>query len=127
MATVSRGDVVWVTFPDPEDVPEEEFENPHPAIVVQNDTRNHKYDTTVVAPLTTTQTSTEEFVDVEISSTSEEVDNNSIAKLGLLSAVSVPGRIMDQSENPDVWKMGELSASKMNEIEARLEVLLGIA
>lgn len=60
-------------------------------------------------------------------SNSEEVDDDSIAKLGLLSAVSVPGRIMDESENPDVWKMGKLSASKMSEIEARLEVLLGIA
>ncbi|NHX37279.1 MULTISPECIES: type II toxin-antitoxin system PemK/MazF family toxin [Halolamina] len=127
MPTVSRGDVVWVTFPDPEDIPDEEFENPHPAIIVQNDTRNHRHDTTIVAPLSTSQSSEEEFADVAISSTSEEVDDDSIAKLGLLSAVSVPGRIMDQSEDPNVWKMGELSASKMSEIEARLEVLLGIA
>ncbi|RLM68643.1 type II toxin-antitoxin system PemK/MazF family toxin [Halorubrum sp. Atlit-26R] len=127
MPTISRGDVVWVTFPDPEDVPEEEFENPHPAVVVQNDSRNHKYDTTIVAPLSTSQESSEEFADVEISSSSEGVDDDSIAKLGLLSAVSVPGRIMDESEDPSVWKMGELSASKMAEIEARMEVLLGIA
>lgn len=127
MPTVSRGDVVWVTFPDPEDIPEEEFENPHPAVVVQNDTRNHRYDTTIVAPLSTSQTSEEEFADVAISSTSEEVDDDSIAKLGLLSAVSVPGRIIDQSEDPKIWKMGELSTSKMSEIEAHIEVLLGIA
>ncbi|RKD95650.1 type II toxin-antitoxin system PemK/MazF family toxin [Halopiger aswanensis] len=127
MSSVSRGDVVWVTFPDPDDIPDEEFENPHPAVVVQNDTRNQRYDTTIVAPLTTSQDSPEEFADVAVPSTSEGVEEDSIAKLGMLSTVSVPGRIMDQSENSDVWKMGELSASKMNEIEARLEVLLGIA
>lgn len=127
MPSVSRGDVVWVTFPDPEDVPDEEFENPHPAVVVQNDTRNHKFETTLVVPLTTSQTSEEEFADIAISSSSEEVDDDCVAKLGLLSAVSVPGRIMDESENPEVWKMGELSAGKMSEIEAHLEILLGIA
>jgi len=127
MPSVARGDVVYVTFPDPEDIPDEEFDNPHPAIVVQNDTRNHRYDTTIVAPLTTSQSSEEEFADVQILSTSEGVDEDSIAKSGMLSTVSVPGRIMDHSENPDIWKMGELSANKMNEIEARLEVLLGIA
>lgn len=127
MPSVSRGDVVWVTFPDPEDIPDEEFENPHPSVVVQNNTRNHRYDTTIVAPLSTSQASEEEFADVAISSSSEEVEEDSIAKLGMLSMVSVPGRIMDESEDPNVWKMGELSAGKMNEIEAHLEVLLGIA
>lgn len=118
---------MWVTFPDPDDIPDEEFENPHPAVVVQNDHRNYNYDTTIVAPLTTNQTSEEEFADVAISATSEGVDTDSVAKLGLLSAVSVPGRIMDESDDPDVWKMGELSASKLSEIEAKLEILLGIA
>lgn len=119
--------MVWVTFPDPEEVPEEEFENPHPSVVVQNDTRNEKFEITIVAPLSTSQESEEEFADVGISSTGEGVEDDCIAKLGMLSSVSVPGRIMDQSDNPDVWKMGELSASKMNEIEAHMEVLLGIA
>lgn len=127
MPSVSRGDIVWVNFPDPDEIPDEEFDNPHPAIVVQNDTRNHRYDTTVVAPLTTSQDSAEEFVDVSITASAEDVDEDSVAKLGMLSTVSVPGRIMNESESPDVWKMGELSASKINEIEARLEVLLGIA
>lgn len=127
MSSVARGDVVWVTFPDPEEVPDEEFENPHPAVVVQNDARNHRHDTTIVAPLTTSQSGAEALADVQIVSTSDGVDEDCVAKLGMLSTVSVPGRIMDQSENPEVWKMGALSASKMNEIEARLEVVLGIA
>lgn len=126
MNSVERGDIVWVTFPDPNDIPEEEFENPHPAIVIQNDSRNHEYETTIVAPLTTAQETTQALADVKIPSASEDVEKDSIAKLGMLTTVSVPGRIMDKSENPETWKMGELSARKMNEIEQRLELALGL-
>lgn len=126
MTSVERGDIVWVTFPDPNDIPEEEFENPHPAIVIQNDSRNHEYETTIVAPLTTAQDTTQALADVKIPSASEDVEKDSIAKLGMLTTVSVPGRIMDKSENPETWKMGELSARKMNEIEQRLELALGL-
>ena len=90
MSSVERGDIVWVTFPDPEEVPEEEFENPHPAVVIQNDSRNHEYDTTIVAPLTTSQDSTQCLADVSVSSATEDVEKDSIAKLGMLTVVSVP-------------------------------------
>lgn len=127
MSSVERGDIVWVTFPDPEEVPDEEFENPHPAVVIQNNSRNHEYDTTIVAPLTTSQDSTKCLADVSVSSATEDVEKDSIAKLGMLTVVSVPGRIMEESENPETWKMGELSAGKMNEIENRLNLVLGLA
>ena len=127
MSSVERGDIVWVTFPDPEEVPEEEFENPHPAVVIQNDSRNHEYDTTIVAPLTTSQDSTQCLADVSVSSATEDVEKDSIAKLGMLTVVSVPSRIMEEGEDPETWKMGELSASKMSEIETRLDLVLGLA
>jgi len=127
MPSVERGDIVWVTFPDPNDVPDEEFENPHPAIVIQNNSRNHEYDTTIVAPLTTAQNRSQALADVRVSSASEDVEEDSIAKLGMLTTVSVPGRIMDESDNPEVWKMGELSASKMDDIEKRLDLVLGLS
>lgn len=126
MTSVSRGDIVWVTYPEPDDIPEEEFDNPHPSIVVQNDTKNHRLDTTVVVPLSTSQTSTDALSDVELSSASEEVESDCVAKLEMLTTVSVPGRIMEQSTDPDVWKMGEISASKMNEVETKLELVLGL-
>lgn len=126
MTSVSRGDIVWVTYPEPDDVPEEEFDNPHPSIVVQNDTKNHRLDTTVVVPLSTSQTSADTLSDVELSSASEEVESDCVAKLEMLTTVSVPGRIMEESTDPDVWKMGEISASKMNEVETKLELVLGL-
>lgn len=126
MTSVSRGDVVWVTFPEPDDIPEEEFDNPHPSIVVQNDTKNHRLDTTVVIPLSTSQSTAEAFSDVELSSDAEEVEDDCVAKLEMITTVSVPGRIMEQSTNPQVWKMGEVSASKLNEIESKLELVLGL-
>lgn len=126
MTSVSRGDIVWVTYPEPDDIPEEEFDNPHPSIVVQNDTKNHRLDTTVVIPLSTSQTNADSLSDVEFSATSEEVEDDCIAKLEMITTVSVPGRIMEQSTNPDVWKMGQVSASKINEIESKLELVLGM-
>lgn len=127
MTSVSRGDIVWVTFPKPDNIPDEEFDNPHPSIVVQNDTKNHRLDTTVVVPLSTSQNGADMLSDVELSSASEEVENDCVAKLEMLTTVSVPGRIMEQSTDPEIWKMGEVSASKINEIESKLELVLGLS
>lgn len=126
MTSVSRGDIVWVTYPEPDDVPKEEFDNPHPSVVVQNDTKNHRLDTTVVIPLSTSQASGEALSDVELSSSSEEVEDDCVAKLEMITTVSVPGRVMERSTDPEVWKMGEISASKINEIESKLELVLGL-
>jgi len=76
VTSVSRGDIVWVTFPEPDDVPDEEFDNPHPAIVIQNDTKNHRLDSTLVIPLTTSQKSAEALSDVELSAASEDVEED---------------------------------------------------
>jgi len=127
VTAVSRGDIVWVTFPDSEDVPDEEFDNPHPAIVIQNDTKNNRLDSTLVIPLTTSQSEPESLSDVKLSAASEDVKEDSVAKLEGITMVSVPKRIMEESTAPEVWKMGEVSASKLNEIESRLELVLGLS
>lgn len=126
MTSVSRGDIVWVTFPDDDDLPDEEFDNPHPAVVIQNDTENHHLDSTVVVPITTSKTTATEQFEVELRAPSDGVEDDGVATLDMISSVSVPGRIMEVSEDPEVWKMGEISVSKLNEIENRLEVLLSL-
>lgn len=105
----------------------EEFDDPHPAIVIQNDSENESLDSTIVIPTTTSTTGATGFTDIELSTDTEDVEEDCVAKPEMIASVSVPGRIMDESEDPDVWKMGELSASKMNELESALEVILSLS
>lgn len=126
MTSVTRGDIVWVTFPESDEVPDEVFDNPHPAIVVQNDSENERLDSTIVVPTTTSTTSESYFTSIELPAATEDVEEDCIAKPEMIATVSVPGQIMDESKDPDVWKMGELSASKMNDLEAALEVVLSL-
>src|SRR5699024_6253010 len=122
MTSVSRRDIIWVSFPDQNEIPPEEFDNPHPAIVIQNNSDNNSLDSTVVVPLTTNQNGEVRLLtDVRVSAATEDIDEDSTAKLNLLSSVSVPGRIFDEGENEGAWKIGEISPTKMTEIENKLE------
>jgi len=121
---VSRGDIVLVTFPDPEDALEGEFENPHPAVVLQNTSANQKLRSTVVVPLTSGSDS-HPLREVQLSPKRDGVENDSVAMLSKISSVSIDGRIKDEDEDEAAWKMGEVSAESMNEIEQKLRYLLG--
>jgi len=90
-------------------------------------TKNNRLDSTLVIPLTTSQSEPESLSDVKLSAASEDVEEDSVAKLEGITMVSVPKRIMEESTAPEVWKMGEVSASKLNEIESRLELVLGLS
>jgi mRNA-degrading endonuclease toxin of MazEF toxin-antitoxin module len=125
MTTPSRGDIVWVTFPDDDDIPDEEMDNPHMAVVLQNDGQNERRDSTIVVPISS-GAATERLTEVDIPAYNEDVDVDSHAVLTQITTVSIPGRIKDQHDEPSSWKQGELSDDKMAEIESYLSSLLRI-
>ena len=125
MTTPSRGDIVWVTFPDSEEIHPEEMNNPHMAVVMQNDGLNRREGSTIVIPITS-GTSNDRLKEVDIPSYSEPVDHDSKAVLSKMTVVSIEGRIFDECEDPEAWKQGELSPEIMNEIENKLGWLLGV-
>jgi len=125
MTNPSRRDVVWVTFPDSDDIPDEEMDNPHMAVVLQNNGLNDRKNSTVVIPITS-GTASDRTCEVEIPSYEEPVDHDSIAVLTQITTVSIPERIHDAGEEENAWKAGELSRDRMNEIENRLGYVFGI-
>lgn len=125
MTNVSRRDIVWVTFPDSADIPSEEMDDPHMAVVLQTNDMNNKLNSTVVIPVSSGGVR-DPLREVPIPAHSEDVDENSVAVLTQITTVSVPGRIFDEGEEEAAWKQGELSREKMNEIEDRLGYLFGV-
>lgn len=123
MTSVSRGDIVWVTFD--EDTPDAEFDDPHMAVVIQNNDRNEKLDSTVVIPISSRSLS-DFLTEVELSSEIEGLTSDSIAILTQISTVSVPDRIFDEGDDESIWKAGEIPRDKITEIEHKLTYLLGV-
>lgn len=119
--TVSRFDVVRVDFPEQNKIPDSEFDSPHPAVVVQNNTANSRLDTATVAPVTTNAYSGHDY-EVQLFPETDGVQEKSVAKANLLASVSIADRIT----NEDDWKMGEISSPKMNELEAAIASHLSI-
>lgn len=125
MTDPSRGDIVWVNFPDLKDIPDEEMDDPHMAVVIQNDGQNERRDTTIVVPISS-GTAHDEYTEVDIREHSEDVDHDSHAVLPLTTVVSIEGRIKDVHDDESAWKQGELSDSTLHEIERNLKALLEI-
>jgi len=125
VTTVSRGDVVRVTFPPADETPDAEFEDPHPAVVLQNDSENSSIDSTVVIPVTSRNDQTpHQLLEVLLTPERDGVENESIAKLTQITTVSIPGRIMDEGEDEAAWKMGEVSPETMEDLSNKLCYLL---
>lgn len=125
MTRVERGDIVRVSFPNPEDTFDGEFESPHPAIVLQNTSANNKLRSTIVIPVTS-GSDTHHLREVQLAPEHDGVENDSIALLHKISCVSIQGRIKDESDDEAAWKEGQVSGETMNEIETKLSYLLAI-
>jgi mRNA-degrading endonuclease toxin of MazEF toxin-antitoxin module len=121
-STIARGDLVRVTFPDSGDSPDGEFEDPHPAVVMQRTGVNEDLDSTIVVPVTSSYDRVDRVREVELEPGVDGVEIHSVALLTKLTTVSIPERIRDE---PD-WKMGEVSSKRLNDMEQRLGILLGI-
>lgn len=114
-------DIVRVDFPEAETIPDPEFDSPHPAVVVQNDTANNQLDTATVVPVTTNKYQGTDF-EVQLFSDRDGVKERSVAKANLIATVSIEDRITNESH----WKMGEISPEKMDELEAAISSHLSI-
>lgn len=114
-----------VSFPDDEDIPDNEFDGAHPAVIVQNDGQNDRRDTTVVIPVST-GTESDALSEVQLDSSGDGVEHDSIAKLHQITTVSTPDRIVEGHDDESAWKMGEVSSHTMNNIENYLGYLLQI-
>lgn len=119
--TVNRFDVVRVDFPEQNKIPDDEFDSPHPAVVVQNNTANSRLNTVTLVPVTTNEYSGHDY-EVQLFPGTDGVDEKSVAKANLLASVSIADRVT----NEDDWKMGEISSPKMNELEAAIASHLSI-
>ena len=125
MTQVKRGDIVRVTFPNPEDTFDGEFESPHPAIVLQNTSANNKLRSTIVIPVTS-GSDPHHLREVQLIPENDGVENDSIALLPKISCVSIQGRIKDENDDEAAWREGEISGEAINEIEQKLSYLLEI-
>lgn len=123
MTNISRGDIVRVTFPSADEGFDETIEDPHPAVVVQNDGLNANSDTTIVVPLTS-GSDPDRLYEVKLTPPQDGVENESLAQIPQLTVVSIPEQIKDESEDESAWKEGEISDEKLNEIENKIEFLL---
>lgn len=113
--SLSRGDIVRVDFPEAEDIPDSEFDSPHPAIVIQNNTANHRLDTVTVVPVTTNDYNGHDY-EVRLFAEKDGVKEESVAKVNLISSVSINDRVMNEKD----WKMGGISGVKMDELEGAI-------
>jgi mRNA-degrading endonuclease toxin of MazEF toxin-antitoxin module len=115
MNTLNRGDIVRVDFPDEDEIPSSEFDSPHPAVVVQNDTANNRLETATVVPVTTSGYNGNDY-QVRLFPDCDGVEEESVAKANLIATVSISDRIINEEE----WKMGEISPKKTDELEAAI-------
>lgn len=120
--TFSRGEVHWVKLPRREDVDDQttgnEYGKRRPGVVLQNDGEPDSLGTTLVVPTTSGQSSDAKHLTwVFISSASECVPNDSIAMCTQL-------RVVDNDRFDE--KIGELSKSKLREVEKATQVALDL-
>ena len=121
MKSLNRGDIVRVDFPDGDEIPSSEFDSPHPAVVIQNDTANNRLETATVVPVTTNAYNGNDY-EVRLFPERDGVEEASVAKANLIASISIRDRIINEEE----WKMGEISPKKMDELEAAIRSHISI-
>lgn len=114
-----------VSFPNHDDHPDEEIDDPHPAVVIQTDHEN--LETATVIPVSDgTDRDADTLTEVELTPREDGVDKRSLALLHQITTVSIQDRIVEDFDDPSAWKMGEVSASSMDDIEDFLTYFLGL-
>ena len=111
---VSRGDIVLTNL-DP--VKGSEQGKTRPTLVLQNDTGNRHSPTTIIAPLTSSYTQIYP-TDVELKAANEDVDKDSKVMLNQIATVDIESRVEK--------KLGEISSSKMREVDEAIKISLGL-
>lgn len=124
MSFPEYGDLVQVNFRDSEETEPGEFEDPHPAVVVQY--TNDDDEAVVVAPVSSRDQQSLSR-EVKLPGTIDGLDNDSVAILNLITTVSFEGRIEPEGGNDaDSWRRGRVPPKKMEEIQRKLARLFRI-
>ena len=117
--TIERGSVYWVEFGEEDDEDDEErtgYEQAgnRPGIIMQNNDDNRSLDTTIVVPTTCGSADDASHLNtIFISSADECFPKDSVALCAQVRTIDVADRLED--------KIGELSRSKLRELEAGLQ------
>jgi mRNA interferase MazF len=119
----SYGDLIHVDFTDSERSDPGEFEDPHPAVVVQY--TNDGDEAVVVAPVSSRDKQSRAR-EVTLPGTTDGVSQDSVAILNLITTVSFEGRIKLEGDEHDSWHLGRVPPKKMEEIQDKLARLFRI-
>lgn len=111
---VQRGEIHWV---DLSGSTGSEQQRTRPCVILQNDVGNEHSPVTIVATCTS-KSEAEYPIEVELPSSTEDVDEDSVVQLNQLRTVDINARLEGQ--------IGEVSELKMREIEKALKVSLGL-
>lgn len=117
MSFPEYGDLIHVNFTDSQHSEPGEFEDPHPAVVVQYTSDGDR--AVVVAPISSRDQQSRSR-EVKLPGTISGLDEDSVAILNLITTVSFEGRIKPDGSSNESWHLGRVPPPKMEEIQAKL-------
>ncbi|ELY81931.1 type II toxin-antitoxin system PemK/MazF family toxin [Natrinema gari] len=120
MSFPNYGDLIHVNFRPSHQSDPGEFEDPHPAVVIQYTCDNDR--AVVVAPISSRDQQSRSR-EVKLPGTVDGLDNDSVAILNLITTVSFEGRIRADGDDSASWRLGQVPPRKMEEIQEKLERL----
>lgn len=124
MSFPEYGDLIHVNFRDSGETEPGEFEDPHPAVVVQY--TGDDDEAVVVAPVSSRDQQSRAR-EVKLLGTIDGLDEDSVAILNLITTVSFEGRIEPEGgSDTDSWRLGRVPPKKMEEIQQKLARLFRI-
>lgn len=110
------GDLIHVDFTPRSESEPGEFEDPHPAVVVQYTSQEDR--AVVVAPVSSRDKRSRSR-EVELPGTLDGLESDSVAILNLITTVSFEGRIKQSGDSTRSWLLGKVPPRKMEEIQKK--------
>lgn len=123
MSFPEYGDLIHVDFTPAEDSEPGEFEDPHPAVVVQYTRSDDR--AVVVAPVSSRDRQSR-IREVVLPETVDGLDRDSVVILNLLTTVSFEGRVRLEGDSSDSWRLGKVPPQKMERVKQNLKRLFRI-
>ncbi|MEZ3144447.1 type II toxin-antitoxin system PemK/MazF family toxin [Halobaculum sp. MBLA0143] len=118
------GDLIHVDFTPSERSKPGEFEDPHPAVVVQYTSQDDR--AVVVAPVSSREKDSRSR-EVKLPAETPGLDEESVVILNLITTVSFDGRVEPEDDGDlDSWRLGKVPPKKMEEVQKKLKRLFRI-
>ncbi|QCD65043.1 MULTISPECIES: type II toxin-antitoxin system PemK/MazF family toxin [Halomicrobium] len=120
MSFPEYGDLIHVNFIDSEESPPGEFEDPHPAVVVQHPSDEDRG--VVVAPVSSRDRQSWAR-EVQLPGTVNGLDEDSVVILNLITTVSFAERVKANDDDSNSWRLGKIPPKHMEDIQNKLGTL----